>query len=180
MNVNNNLISSYNYTKPDTTKLWSKKDEFKKTLDNHEKSSKKDLNEDVEKSYTEDENLDKANTKNSQKTNNPSKSDDIEEIRSESDITKDLDDTNVSSEIRTEIISFIEMSMNILNDSTVKQIEEVASDDKSTDELNQIQQLLQVLSPMFQAVNEITDAKTSGTKIDDINLEQLIGAEKLT
>ncbi|MCB2356680.1 flagellar hook-length control protein FliK [Clostridium estertheticum] len=55
-----------------------------------------------------------------------------------------------------------------------------ASTDKSTDQMAQIQQLLQSLNVMIQSTDKTTTTKTSGTELNSINLEELIGGEKLT
>ncbi|MBU3155089.1 flagellar hook-length control protein FliK [Clostridium estertheticum] len=55
-----------------------------------------------------------------------------------------------------------------------------ASTDKSTDQMAQIQQLLQSLTVMIQSTDKTTITKSSGTELSSINIENLLGAENLT
>ncbi|MBX4265186.1 flagellar hook-length control protein FliK [Clostridium estertheticum] len=57
---------------------------------------------------------------------------------------------------------------------------ESASTEKTTDQMVQIQQLLQSLTVMIQSTDKTTTIKTSGTELNSINLEKLLGTEKLT
>ncbi|MBU3186028.1 flagellar hook-length control protein FliK [Clostridium estertheticum] len=57
---------------------------------------------------------------------------------------------------------------------------ESASADKSIDQMAQIQQLLQSLIVMLQITDKTTTTKTSGTELNSINLEELVGTKKST
>ncbi|MBU3098623.1 MULTISPECIES: flagellar hook-length control protein FliK [Clostridium] len=57
---------------------------------------------------------------------------------------------------------------------------ESASTEKTTDQMAQIEQLLQSLTVMIQSTDKTTTTKTSGTELSSINIEELVGAEKLT
>jgi len=89
-----------------------------------------------------------------------------------------VDDSNI--EIKTEIINFIDKSMDVIKKDTEKPSDESIINDKATDETTQMQQLLQILGSMFQANDSTSAVKTSKTEVNSINLEGLIGVEKLT
>ncbi|MCB2359352.1 flagellar hook-length control protein FliK [Clostridium estertheticum] len=59
-------------------------------------------------------------------------------------------------------------------------VKTTAGDSASTDQMAQIQQLLQSLTVMIQSTDKTTTTKTSGTELNSINLEELVGTKKLT
>ncbi|MCB2308778.1 flagellar hook-length control protein FliK [Clostridium estertheticum] len=70
--------------------------------------------------------------------------------------------------------------IDLLKQNLKKTSGESASTEKTTDQMAQIQQLLQSLTAMIQSTDKTTTTKTSGTELNSINLEELVGTKKLT
>ncbi|MCB2340780.1 flagellar hook-length control protein FliK [Clostridium estertheticum] len=78
------------------------------------------------------------------------------------------------------IISGLKKLIDLLKQNLKKTSGESASAEKTTDQMAQIQQLLQSLTVMIQSTDKTTTTKTSGTELNSINLEELLGTKKLT
>ncbi|MBU3176405.1 flagellar hook-length control protein FliK [Clostridium estertheticum] len=83
-------------------------------------------------------------------------------------------------DVDNKISSGLKKLVDLLKQNLKKTSGESASADKSIDQTAQIQQLLQSLTVMIQSTDKTTTTKTSGTELNSINLEELLGAEKLT
>jgi flagellar hook-length control protein FliK len=162
VNVNINAVTYATSKKLDIPKQPNRKEEFKKVLDNHELQSKNSSNENVEKKCNKDEDLDKVNTQNH--------SDDVEKTTVEGNVATDLSSAEDENKLKAKIISFIETTIDSLKQNT----------DKSTEEMAQIQQLLQFLSSMIQSVDQATATKSGEIEINSVDLEQLMGGGKLS
>jgi flagellar hook-length control protein FliK len=177
MKVDINVITNAISKKLDSPKQSNEKDEFKKVLDNHEMKSKSSSNENIDKKYNKDGNLDKAsnkelakaNAKDLEKINNENPKGSIEKTTIEDSQEKGLVNAEENNKLNSEIISFLKISIDALEQST----------DKSTDETAQMQQLLQSLLAMLQKFNDTTTTKDQNTKSGTVNLEQLEGVAKL-
>ena len=171
MNVNINLINTATSKKIDIPKQPDRKEEFKKVLDNQELRPRDSSNENVDKKYNKDENLDKANKDN--------QSDDVERTTVEGSAENSSNSSEDNSKVKAKIINFLETAINLLKQNTEKPSKELGGEDKSTEEMAQIQQLLQLLNSMLQKVNETSATKKGEVELNSINIEQLIGSEKL-
>ena len=149
----------------------NKKEKFKNVLDNYELLSKNFSSENIHKKYNKDQNLNK--------TNNENKSDDDYKTIVESSIPKDLNNTCDNKELDEKIINFVEVAIDALKQDTEESPKKLIGKGKSTDEMAQIEQLLQLLGSMFQSVNETPETKTLKKDLNSINIEKLIGGEKL-
>ncbi|MBW9170658.1 flagellar hook-length control protein FliK [Clostridium estertheticum] len=92
---------------------------------------------------------------------------------------KELPKDSVES-VGIKINNTLKKLIDLLNQSLKKTSGESASTEKTTDQMAQIQQLLQSLTVMIQNTDKTTTTKTSGTELNSINLEELLGPEKLT
>jgi flagellar hook-length control protein FliK len=171
MNVNINAVTYATSKKLDIPKQPNKKEEFKKILDNHELQSRNSANGSVDKKCNKHEELDKANTQN--------QDDDVEKTTVEGNTPKDSCSAEDNIKLKAKIISFIETAIDALKQNAEKPSKELESADKSAEEMAQIQQLLQFLGSMFQSVDETSDTKSLESGLKSINLEQLLGGEKL-
>ena len=98
----------------------------------------------------------------------------------ESKTTKDLSSSTDNSKLVDEIISFVESANKELKQDTLESSEKSVVNDKSTQEVVQIQQLLKSLSLMIQSSYERTVTPSLENEINSINIEELVGVEKLT
>ncbi|MFT5871358.1 MAG: flagellar hook-length control protein FliK [Clostridium sp.] len=80
----------------------------------------------------------------------------------------------------TEIIDLLETSIDTLKQNTEKLPKELAFTDESDDEMVQIQQLLQLLSSMFQSVDETSETIQQDNDTNSINLVGAMFKEKLS
>ncbi|MPQ32530.1 flagellar hook-length control protein FliK [Clostridium estertheticum] len=210
VNVNNNVINYNNApTKVDTPKQLERKEEFKKALDDQTLKSKSFSNDDVNKTNNKEENLDETKIKNSDETNNENQKESVGKTTAE-DKKKGLDDSDTGGKVSTDTNSTIEKAIKTLKQNTEElpkdSLEDVdikinntlkklidllkqnikktsgesASTEKTTDQMEQIQQLLQSLTVMIQSTDKTATTKTSGTELNSINLEELVGTKKLT
>jgi flagellar hook-length control protein FliK len=203
MKVDINVITNATSKKLDSSKQSNKKDEFKKVLDSHEMQAKSSSNENVDEKYNKDGSLDKANNKelaksngkdlektngkDLEKTNNPNLDNINNENQNVSTGKTTIDDSQEmwlvnaeeSNKLNSEVLNFIKVSIDALEQSTEKSSKELLGVDKSTDETTQSQQLLQSLIAMFQGFNDTTTIKDQESKSSTVNLEQLVGGEKL-
>ncbi|MBW9151940.1 flagellar hook-length control protein FliK [Clostridium estertheticum] len=92
----------------------------------------------------------------------------------------DLEGLIGKGKLTTEVKSTLKDNLNKMLSLLEKPSEKLVGIDQSTDEMAQIQQLLQSLTVMLQSTDKTTTTKTSGTELNLINLEELIGGEKLT
>ena len=148
MKVNTNLESyaSASSKKLETPKQSTKKEDFKKVLDNHEKYSKN----------SSSENVDKAKN-------------------------KELEDVDRKSTLDgREIVEFLEAFTQGLKQDSESISKEFTGEENPTEEMLQIQQLLQAMTLLLQGATEDSQAKATKPQHSSINLEQLLGAEKLT
>ena len=193
MNVNSNIIASdtSNYKNLGFPRQLSKKEEFKAVLDGQQFRSNGSLNENARTKYNKDQNLCKTNIENSDKAINENKSDDGCINTVEGAATKNLDNSYGNNELKEKIISFVEVVVDALKQNTKEPAKEFVSNDKSNEEVlqiqqvQQIQQILQYLNFTVQSVYKVSDNKNGENKLNSINLEQmgeehLIGVEKLS
>lgn len=182
MKVDINVIANNIPKKLDNPKQAIKKNEFKKVLDNHEMQSKNSSNENVDEKYNKDvakrdgKDLEKDSVKNLDNENQNVKTEKIAVDESEE---MEPVNTKENSKLDSEILSFLKQSIDELTKSTDKSSEELLGVGKATDEMTQIQQLLQSLLAMFQKFNDTTATKDQDTKSGTVNLEQLVGGEKV-
>ena len=162
MKVNINVDSYAISKKLETPKQSTKKEEFKKVLDNHETNSKKPTNENVSKERSKE--LD----------------DEAKQTTVEGSVTQNLNNDEKVNMLKSKVLEFIETFSQALKQGNEGVSNELKGQDKSIEEMEQIQQILQSLTVMFQSAYE--DAQTKDKKPQDIsiNLEQLLGSEKLT
>jgi flagellar hook-length control protein FliK len=162
MKVNINVESYASFKKLETPKQSSKKEEFKKVLDNHEKHSKNFSNEDVGKAKNKE--LDDVDRKNKL---------DGSEI-------KKMDNEEESNKLKAKVIGLLETFNQGLKQDSESISKEFTGEEKITDEMLQIQQLLQAMELLFQGESEDSQAEVTKPQGSSINLEQLLGSEKLT
>lgn len=187
MNVKNNVITYATLKKVETPKQPINKAKFKSVLDNHELKSKNSSNKNVAEKdnkqqtleITKKENLDKISNKNPDKTSNENQSVEANKTTVEGSTEKELDTSNDTSKVNVEIINLIQDSIELLKQNTEKLPEELVGTDKSTDEMEQIQQLLQLLNSMFQSVDKTSDAKQPESDTNSITIEKVMSAEQL-
>ncbi|MCB2294302.1 hypothetical protein LGK95_12330, partial [Clostridium algoriphilum] len=91
------------------------------------------------------------------------------------DLNKSLD----NNKLRSKVINFVELAVDSLKQNTDKPSEQLVGNDKSTEKVAQIQQVLQSLSFMLESVERATTTNNGKNELDSINLEQLVGVEKL-
>jgi len=204
VNVNNNVITYTTPIKMHTPKQPARKEEFKKALDDQTQQSKSSSNENVNKTNNKEEDVDEVNGKNSDKVNDENQNGNVKNDSKKSDYTitndkvsTDIKDTteepinelNKNSEkipkdligqAGNKIINALKKLIDLLKQNIKKLSGESVNNEKSTDEMAQMQQLLQSLTVMLQSIDKTTITKTSGTELNSINLEELIGSEKLT
>lgn len=162
MKVSISVNPSVTSKKLETPKQSTKKEEFKKVLDNHENYSKKSSNENVDKARNKD--LDVGNKKTTVEGND----------------TKNLNKSEKSNKLKAKVLEFLETFTQALKQDTEGTSKELTGQEKSTEEMAQIQQLLQSLAALFQGAYEDSQTKDKETQGSSINLEQLLGFEKLT
>jgi flagellar hook-length control protein FliK len=172
LKVNTNVITNITAKKLDSPKQSAKKEEFKKVLDNQEMQTKNSSNEYVDKKFNKDQSLNKLSNEN--------QNDDALKTSVDGNMEKVLVKTEDDNNLKAKIISFIEVSIDALKKSTEMPTKELLGVDKSTDEMAQIQQLLQSLSSMLQGICDTSTTKDQEGKLGSIDLEQLIGGDKLT
>jgi len=181
LKVNINTATTANPQKLDFSKQSNKKEEFKKVLDNHELQSKSSSNENLKKASRE--NLDKVNSDNqSADIKKPIVEDNTtRDLKNDEDnITQDLTNEEDSNKIKSEVINFIETFMDKFKQDGASLPKELVVEDKSADEMAQIQQLLQFLSSMFKSTTDATVTNGQEGDSNDVTLEQLINVEKLS
>ncbi|MGH4050382.1 MAG: flagellar hook-length control protein FliK [Clostridium sp.] len=117
----------------------------------------------------------------------------------ESNTTKELSNTADNSKLKQKIINFVEVAVDVLKQDAVDPEKEFVVSDKATDkpseELNlnsgsiekvtqvqvgQIQELLKSLSAVIQSTYEKPVTPNQGNELNPINLENLVGVEKLS
>jgi len=190
VNVNMNVMTSVTSKKQDSPKQSNKSEEFKKILDNQELNSKNSSNDSVQKKYNKDQNDNKVNKDELDKSTNKNQGDDvenkdIEKATVEGNTSKDLKNPEDNVDPKTKIISLIEAAIDKLKKTTEGSLEEIEGSDKPTDQMAEIQQLLQLLSSMLQNVSEVSPTMQPVSEPNSINLgsvkleEQVMGAEKL-
>ena len=169
MNVNLNLAINAVSKKQDIPNSANKKEEFKKVLDNHELNAKNSSN----KSADEEIQKTKENEYNNDADRNIAKNSDA----------KDLNNVESENPVKAKLIDLIKISIDALKENTKKPSKELGVAKDSTDEMAEIQQLLQLLSSMLQNLDEATTTTTTTKNgeisLDTINLEQFIDNAKL-
>jgi flagellar hook-length control protein FliK len=167
VNVSNNIITLNNSQKYDITNKTNKREEFKKSLESHELRLKDSSN----KRYNEDQNLDKSNKEYN--------ADDIEKIMIKDNTPEDLENDETENKLKEEVTSIIKGLIEELKQSTEELSEQPLGEDKYTEQIEQINQLLQFLSSMFQNTEEITKTESGEGQLNSINLEQLMNQQQL-
>lgn len=205
MNVNNNVITYTTPIKMDTPKQPARKEEFKKALDDQTQQPKSSSNENVNKTNNKEKNVDETNSKNSDKADNENQNGNVKNDSKKSDdtitndkVSTDIKDTteepinelnknnekipkDLVGQVGNKIINALKKLIDLLKQNIKKLSGESVNSEKSADEMSQMQQLLQSLTIMLQSIDKTTTTtKTSGTELNSINLEELIGSEKLT
>jgi len=94
--------------------------------------------------------------------------------------TMHLDNSNDSNKLKTKIIDFVEIAIDALKQNTEKPSEQSIGTDKSTEKVAQVQQVLESLSSILQSVEKTTTTNNGKNQLNSINLEKLVGVEKLT
>ncbi len=170
MNVNINVSNNIASKKLDIIKQPNRKEEFKKVFDKHELSTRNSSNKNVDEKYNKDENtLKSKDEKQSKETNKNSL---------EGSATKDSSKPEDNNKLKEKVINLVEKAIDSLKQSTEKTSKDLEGTDESTDEMAQIQQLLQLLSSMLQGLDENSATKNGEVQLNAINLEQFIGNEK--
>lgn len=160
MKVNISLEQVIPTKKLETTKQLAKKDDFKKVLDNHEESSRNASNNNVSKSKNKE--LDDVNKKTTIESNGPKKVGNEEK-------PNDLNSKEDSS------LGTLTKELQKISEAIAK---EVTSQEEPTDEMLQIQQLLQSMILLLQKPSDDTQAKVKGNEGTVIIPEQLLELEK--
>ena len=170
MNVNMNGMTIVTTKKQDITKQPNKNEDFKKVLNNQE----------LKKYNKEQEQLNKANNKN-QSDDFENKDVDVDKQITEDSTPKDLNSSEGNKDIKEKLIKLIETAIDSLKKDTDNSSKELEGEDKSTDEMPQIQQLLQLLCSMFQRIQETSTTTTkSDSEASSIIQESLVSGDKLT
>lgn len=177
MNVNMNVTINTTSKKQDITNGSTRSEDFKSVLDNHELKSVKSSKENVQKKYNKDKNLDKTSSKNQR--------DDVESVdvpknKVESSNQKDLMDSKDNVELKSKVISRIEEAIARLKKIGSASSSELQGSDNSAEQMAQLQQLLQLLSSMFQNTPEASATLNGEGGASSINLENVLGAEITT
>lgn len=186
MNVNNNVITYTTPIKMDTPKQPARKEEFKKALDDQTQQSKSSSNENVNKTNNKVENVDEANSKNSDKADNENQGENVEKSKVEGAINSVEQNSEKSpkdlvGQAGNNIINALKKLIDLLKQNIKKLSGESVNNEKPTDEMAQMQQLLQSLTVMLQSIDKTTTTtKTSGIELNSINLKELIDGQKLT
>ena len=94
--------------------------------------------------------------------------------------SKDTNDSYPNNNLETKIIDFVELATNALKQNTEKPSEQLKGNDKATEKVAQIQQVLQSLGFMLQNIEKASTTENGKNGLNDINLEQLVGVDKLT
>ncbi|MBU3159037.1 flagellar hook-length control protein FliK [Clostridium frigoris] len=180
MNVNNNVITYTTPTKIDTPKQPVKKEEFKKALEDQTLKSKSSQNDDVNKANNKEENLDETTNKNPDKVDKEKQKDAASKTTLEEDTKKSLVSVDTSDKDIEEINNAIKKITELLNQNIKNSSEESLNTDITTDEMAQIQKLLESLTTMLQTTDKTSETKTLITQLNSIDLEGLMGKGKLT
>ena len=169
MNVNLNLAINTVPKKLNLPNQSNKKEEFKKVLDNHELNTRNSSNKNT------DEIMQKPKDDESNK--------DVHRNIAEGSDRKGLNKPEDKNQVKEKIKNFIKTSIDALKENTEKTAKELGVAEESTDEMSEIQQLLQLLSSMLQNLDEAATktatAKESEISLHPINLEQFIENTKL-
>ena len=174
MNVNINVMTSVAAKKLSTSTNSNKNEDFKVVLNNHELGSAKASNESIKKKY---DNYQKENKENLNKISNKNKSSDVEseELKKstlEGNPSKDLNNSEDNVELKEKIITLIEVAIDTLKKAANQAPGEL--DDKASEQIAQLNQLLQLLSAMVQKLPEVSDTAKSIAQPNSINLESLL------
>jgi flagellar hook-length control protein FliK len=170
--INLNLNTNVTSKKLDILKQVNKKEEFKKFLDKQELRSNDSSNKNVDEKCSKDENL--------HKINDDKQGNDLKNSGAENSIAKDSNKPDENDKLKAKVINLIETSIDALKPNTESTSKELEGTDKSAEEMAQIQQLLQFLNSMFQNVNETSATVHEESELNSINVEELIGGEKLS
>ena len=181
MNVNINVMTSVASKKLSTSKQINKNEDFKVILNNHELRSVKSSNENVQKKNNSDKNSHEVskgnvNKKDSKNLNDDVDNKDIEKHIVDSSTSKDLINSNDNMDLKEKIISLIEVAIDSLKKAAKEAPGEL--DDKSTEQIAQLNQLLQLLSSMVQNLSEVSDTGKGIALSNSIDLENLLDPVK--
>jgi len=136
--------------------------------------------QELKKYNKEQEQLNKANNKN-QSDDFENKDVDVDKQITEDSTPKDLNSSEGNKDIKEKLIKLIETAIDSLKKDTDNSSKELEGEDKSTDEMSQIQQLLQLLCSMFQRIQENSTTTTkSDSEASSIIQESLVSGDKLT
>lgn len=163
MNVN----THNNSQKYDITNKTNKKEEFKKVLDSHELHSKDSSN----KKHTEEQDFDKSNKEYH--------GDDIKKTTIKNSTPKDLKNAENNDELKVGPTNIIQGLIYELKQNTEESSEQLLGEDESIQPIEQINQLVQLLSSMFQNNDEITKTESGEGHLNSINLEQIMNQQQL-
>ncbi|MGH4125742.1 MAG: flagellar hook-length control protein FliK [Clostridium sp.] len=187
MNVNMNVMTNTTSKKQSIPNGSNKSEDFKSVLDNHGLNSVNSSKENAQKKCSKDEKQDKtkvenqgANVENKSVESKDVESKDIEKSEVEYIIPKDSNDSCGNVELKTNIINLIEVAIDKLEQTLESSPSELQVTDKSVEQMAQLQQLLQLLSSMFQKVPEATATINVESKPNSINLESTMGIEQIT
>ena len=174
MNVNINVMTSVASKKLITSTKLNKNEDFKKVLNNHELGSARASNESIKKKY---DNYQKDNKENLNKSSNKNQSSDVESEKLkkstlEGNTSKDLKSSEDNVESKEKIITLIEVAIDNLKKAGNQAPGEL--DDKATEQIAQLNQLLQLLSSLVQNLPEVSDTGKSVALPNSINLEGLL------
>jgi len=93
--------------------------------------------------------------------------------------TKNLNSSNANNNLEAKIIDFVEVAINALNQNTGETSKQTVGNNQATEKVAQIQQVLQSLGFILQSVEKATTTENGKNNLNSINLEQLVGVEKL-
>ncbi|MGH4120100.1 flagellar hook-length control protein FliK [Clostridium sp.] len=180
MNVNMNVSTNATSKKLDIINVSSKTEQFKKVLDNHEFRFRNLTNENTQKNLVRSENT-KSGIEEAiaygTTTINLNDSEDITELKAE--IVKFIEisidsakqnPVNLDGELREELISFIQTTVDDLKQTPENLSKGSAEKDGNNDSIVQTQQVLKSLSSMFETQQSAvkTQNKLSSLKSSDI------------
>lgn len=167
MNVNINVSNNIASKKLDVIKQPNRKEEFKKVLDKQELNTRNYSDKNVDENYNKDE--------NTLRTKDDKQSNEVERNSLGGSVKKDLNKDEDNSKLKDKIINIIETAIDSLKQGAEKTSKEL----EGTDEMAEIQQLLQFLNSMLQGLEDDATTKNGENELKAINFEQLIGNETL-
>lgn len=184
MNVNMNISTTTTSKKLDIVNASSKTEQFKKVLDNHEFRFRNLTNENAQKKGNGYEKTTQGTEKAIAYGNagiNLKHSEDTTELKAE--IIKFLEisidaanrnPVNLDGELRLELISFIQTAVDSLKQTPENLSKDSGEKDGNNASVVQIQQLLQSLSSIFEAQQSVSETKGNESEFNSMDLEKIL------